>query len=137
MRMSATPLLSMFRESLQRMRNSVSNVAAASVGDLPIARPSEQHTGKRTFSKIVQAAMLSLSSSGNIVSMLVHADALMFLFFAGQSLGYGFVNYIDPKDAEKAINTLNGLRLQTKTIKVPTKHHSCQSVGVAMMYVLC
>ncbi|MEE6459040.1 hypothetical protein FKM82_000521 [Ascaphus truei] len=36
----------------------------------------------------------------------------------GQSLGYGFVNYIDPKDAEKAINTLNGLRLQTKTIKV-------------------
>lgn len=37
---------------------------------------------------------------------------------AGQSLGYGFVNYIDPKDAEKAINTLNGLRLQTKTIKV-------------------
>ena len=40
------------------------------------------------------------------------------LVFAGQSLGYGFVNYIDPKDAEKAINTLNGLRLQTKTIKV-------------------
>uniref|UniRef100_UPI00398E5894 ELAV-like protein 2 isoform X6 n=1 Tax=Pristiophorus japonicus TaxID=55135 RepID=UPI00398E5894 len=35
----------------------------------------------------------------------------------GQSLGYGFVNYVDPKDAEKAINTLNGLRLQTKTIK--------------------
>lgn len=42
--------------------------------------------------------------------------------FAGQSLGYGFVNYVDPKDAEKAINTLNGLRLQTKTIKV--KIHS-------------
>lgn len=40
------------------------------------------------------------------------------LLFAGQSLGYGFVNYVDPKDAEKAINTLNGLRLQTKTIKV-------------------
>lgn len=39
-------------------------------------------------------------------------------FSTGQSLGYGFVNYIDPKDAEKAINTLNGLRLQTKTIKV-------------------
>uniref|UniRef100_UPI00398E9C5C ELAV-like protein 2 isoform X1 n=2 Tax=Pristiophorus japonicus TaxID=55135 RepID=UPI00398E9C5C len=36
----------------------------------------------------------------------------------GQSLGYGFVNYVDPKDAEKAINTLNGLRLQTKTIKM-------------------
>lgn len=43
----------------------------------------------------------------------------------GQSLGYGFVNYIDPKDAEKAINTLNGLRLQTKTIKVRTQNDFC------------
>lgn len=40
------------------------------------------------------------------------------LLFAGQSLGYGFVNYHRPEDAEKAINTLNGLRLQNKTIKV-------------------
>lgn len=38
----------------------------------------------------------------------------------GQSLGYGFVNYVDPNDADKAINTLNGLKLQTKTIKVST-----------------
>ncbi|GBM67944.1 hypothetical protein AVEN_214716-1, partial [Araneus ventricosus] len=36
----------------------------------------------------------------------------------GQSLGYGFVNYVRAEDAEKAINTLNGLRLQNKTIKV-------------------
>lgn len=43
---------------------------------------------------------------------------MTFSFSPGQSLGYGFVNYVDPKDAEKAINTLNGLRLQTKTIKV-------------------
>lgn len=42
---------------------------------------------------------------------------------SGQSLGYGFVNYVEPKDAEKAINTLNGLRLQTKTIKVGTVLH--------------
>uniref|UniRef100_A0A671Q4H3 ELAV-like protein 4 n=1 Tax=Sinocyclocheilus anshuiensis TaxID=1608454 RepID=A0A671Q4H3_9TELE len=47
----------------------------------------------------------------------------------GQSLGYGFVNYIDPKDAEKAINTLNGLRLQTKTIKV--RDHTSGSVNSA------
>ena len=39
---------------------------------------------------------------------------------SGQSLGYGFVNYKDPADAEKAINNLNGLRLQNKTIKVRT-----------------
>lgn len=37
---------------------------------------------------------------------------------AGQSLGYGFVNYQKQEDAEKAINTFNGLRLQNKTIKV-------------------
>lgn len=37
----------------------------------------------------------------------------------GHSLGYGFVNYVTAKDAERAINTLNGLRLQSKTIKVP------------------
>jgi len=36
----------------------------------------------------------------------------------GQSLGYGFVNYVRLEDAEKAINSLNGLRLQNKLIKV-------------------
>lgn len=40
------------------------------------------------------------------------------LLFTGQSLGYGFVNYQRADDADKAINTLNGLRLQNKTIKV-------------------
>ena len=38
--------------------------------------------------------------------------------FSGQSLGYGFVNYKDQDSAEKAIQTLNGLRLLNKTIKV-------------------
>lgn len=37
-------------------------------------------------------------------------------------MGYGFVNYVDPNDADKAINTLNGLKLQTKTIKVSRIH---------------
>lgn len=32
---------------------------------------------------------------------------------------------MDPKDAEKAINTLNGLRLQTKTIKVKAALSAC------------
>lgn len=40
----------------------------------------------------------------------------------GQSLGYGFVNYHRAEDAEKAISTLNGLRLQNKTIKVRPSH---------------
>ena len=41
---------------------------------------------------------------------------------AGQSLGYGFVNYHRADDATKAIQTLNGLRLQNKTIKVRKKN---------------
>jgi len=47
------------------------------------------------------------------------------MFFpAGHSLGYGFVNYVTAKDAERAINTLNGLRLQSKTIKVGHRDES-------------
>lgn len=46
----------------------------------------------------------------------------------GQSLGYGFVNYHRPEDAEKAINTLNGLRLQNKTIKVKYENIIANSV---------
>ncbi len=37
---------------------------------------------------------------------------------AGESLGYGFVNYERAEDSQKAIRTLNGLRLQNKVIKV-------------------
>jgi hypothetical protein len=40
------------------------------------------------------------------------------ILISGQSLGYGFVNYHNPDDATKAIQTFNGLRLQNKTIKV-------------------
>lgn len=39
-------------------------------------------------------------------------------FFLGQSLGYGFVNFLRMEDADKAVKNLNGLRLQNKTIKV-------------------
>ncbi len=39
----------------------------------------------------------------------------------GQSLGYGFVNFLRTEDADKAVKTMNGLRLQNKTIKVNKK----------------
>lgn len=42
----------------------------------------------------------------------------------GQSLGYGFVNYQRAEDADKAVSTFNGLRLQNKTIKVSEKADS-------------
>nr|AYN74329.1 elav [Nucula tumidula] len=53
----------------------------------------------------------------------------------GQSLGYGFVNYKNAADADKAINTLNGLRLQNKTIKVSFARPSCESIKGANLYI--
>ncbi|XP_050399964.1 ELAV-like protein 1 isoform X2 [Patella vulgata] len=53
----------------------------------------------------------------------------------GQSLGYGFVNYKRIDDAEKAINTLNGLRLQNKTIKVSFARPSSETIKGANLYI--
>lgn len=54
---------------------------------------------------------------------------------SGQSLGYGFVNYKCARDADKAIHTLNGLRLQNKTIKVSLARPSCESIKGANLYI--
>lgn len=53
----------------------------------------------------------------------------------GQSLGYGFVNYLKPEDAEQAIKILNGLRLQNKTIKVSYARPSSESIKDANLYI--
>ncbi|XP_009068658.1 PREDICTED: ELAV-like protein 2 isoform X1 [Acanthisitta chloris] len=70
------------------------------------------------------------SSIGEIESCKLVRDKI-----TGQSLGYGFVNYTVPKVAEKAICTLNGLRLQTKTIKVSYARPSSVSIRNANLYV--
>jgi ELAV like protein 2/3/4 len=54
---------------------------------------------------------------------------------SGQSLGYGFVNYQQTDDASKAIQTLNGLRLQNKTIKVSYARPSSEAIKGANLYV--
>jgi len=51
------------------------------------------------------------------------------------SLGYGFVNFVTPSDAERAISTLNGLRLQSKTIKVSYARPSSESIKDANLYI--
>ena len=40
------------------------------------------------------------------------------------SLGYAFVNYQEPRDARKAIRSLQGMKLTTKTIKVLITSHN-------------
>lgn len=59
------------------------------------------------------------SSVGDVESAKLIRDKV-----AGHSLGYGFVNFVNPNDAERAISTLNGLRLQSKTIKVMCQRSS-------------
>ncbi|XP_017785470.1 PREDICTED: ELAV-like protein 3 isoform X3 [Nicrophorus vespilloides] len=70
------------------------------------------------------------SSIGDVESCKLIRDKV-----TGQSLGYGFVNYHRPEDAEKAINTLNGLRLQNKTIKVSYARPSSEAIKGANLYV--
>ncbi|KAK1343432.1 hypothetical protein QTO34_016212 [Cnephaeus nilssonii] len=58
-----------------------------------------------------------ISSIGEVESVKLLRDKV-----AGHSLGYGFVNYVTTKEAEKAINTLNRLWLQSKTIRGQQRH---------------
>ncbi|CAG0914833.1 unnamed protein product [Notodromas monacha] len=53
----------------------------------------------------------------------------------GQSLGYGFVNFHRAEDAEKAINQLNGVRIQNKIIKVSYARPSSETIKGANLYV--
>lgn len=70
------------------------------------------------------------SSIGQVDSCKLIKDKL-----SGQSLGYAFVNFSRPEDADKAIATLNGMRLQNKTIKVSLARPSSDSIKNANLYV--
>merc|ERR1711887_292086 len=70
------------------------------------------------------------SSIGELESCKLIRDKV-----TGQSLGYGFVNYHRQEDASKAIQTLNGLRLQNKTIKVSYARPSSEAIKGANLYV--
>lgn len=70
------------------------------------------------------------SSIGEVESCKLIRDKV-----TGQSLGYGFVNYQQADDANKAITTLNGLRLQNKTIKVSYARPSSEAIKGANLYV--
>ncbi|XP_075993609.1 ELAV-like protein 1 isoform X3 [Genypterus blacodes] len=70
------------------------------------------------------------SSVGDVESAKLIRDKV-----AGHSLGYGFVNFVNPSDAERAISTLNGLRLQSKTIKVSFARPSSDTIKDANLYI--
>ncbi|KAM9365732.1 ELAV-like protein 1 [Pholidichthys leucotaenia] len=70
------------------------------------------------------------SSVGDVESAKLIRDKV-----AGHSLGYGFVNFVNHSDAERAISTLNGLRLQSKTIKVSYARPSSDLIKDANLYI--
>lgn len=51
------------------------------------------------------------------------------------SLGYAFINYDNTEDAKKAIDSLNGLPLQNKTIKVSYARPSSATIKNANLYI--
>lgn len=52
-----------------------------------------------------------------------------------QSLCYGFVNYANVEDADKAIKTFNGLKIENKMIKVSFARPSSETIKGANLYV--
>uniref|UniRef100_UPI003AB0743F ELAV-like protein 1 isoform X2 n=1 Tax=Centroberyx gerrardi TaxID=166262 RepID=UPI003AB0743F len=72
------------------------------------------------------------SSVGDVESAKLIRDKVA---GTSHSLGYGFVNFVNPSDAERAISTLNGLRLQSKTIKVSFARPSSDTIKDANLYI--
>nr|CAH8840459.1 unnamed protein product [Trichobilharzia regenti] len=54
---------------------------------------------------------------------------------SGESLGYAFVKFCNSADAGKAIKTMNGLRLQNKTVKVSLARPSSEAIKGANLYI--
>jgi len=119
------------------MQNGMADVLAASGVNIP--SQADMDEGDRKTNLIVnylpqtmtQEEIRSLFSSiGEVESCKLIRDKV-----TGQSLGYGFVNYHRQEDASKAIQTLNGLRLQNKTIKVSYARPSSEAIKGANLYV--
>ncbi|KAJ8300524.1 hypothetical protein KUTeg_022043 [Tegillarca granosa] len=51
------------------------------------------------------------------------------------SYGFGFVDYETPEDAQRAIQTLNGLQIQHKTIKVALARPGDEAIKGANIYI--
>lgn len=119
------------------MQNGIADVLAATGVNIPSQADLDE--GDRKTNLIVnylpqtmtQEEIRSLFSSiGEVESCKLIRDKV-----TGQSLGYGFVNYHRQEDASKAIQTLNGLRLQNKTIKVSYARPSSEAIKGANLYV--
>lgn len=65
----------------------------------------------------------------------IHSCRLMVDKATGNSMGYAFVNYTKRDDAERAIKTFNGLKMQNKTLRVDHARPSGEAVKGSNVYV--
>ena len=70
------------------------------------------------------------SEFGTVSSCKLVRDKL-----TGNSLGYAFVNYLEPEHAAKAVRELNQLRVQSKNIKVSYARPSSEDIKNANLYI--
>jgi RNA recognition motif-containing protein len=119
----------------------LSVVLPGKCADLRDTLPLKRDARNGSSSSRLVSSFAELIDQGELINRKVRFGAasiinLSLFLLAGQSLGYGFVNYHRPEDAEKAINTLNGLRLQNKTIKVSVGGFSILSPSAFFFFFL-
>lgn len=60
---------------------------------------------------------------------------LMFDRQTGYSFGYGFVEYVNEADAQKAIETVNGYQIEHKRLKVALARPNCEDTKNTNLYI--
>ena len=120
----------------------ISNSTCTTVGSALPTTPADDESKTNLIINYLPQTMTQedlrnlFSSIGELESCKLIRDKL-----TGSSLGYGFVNFVKAVDAEKAINSLNGLRMQQKTIKVQYVFFSslekCCNFCVTLKGILC
>lgn len=80
---------------------------------------------------------MSEEDVGNLFSCVgaLHSCKLMVDPKSGVSKGFAFVNYYTEEDADRAISTYNGLRLQNKTLRVAYSRPGGDEIKAANVYV--
>ncbi|VDN81605.1 unnamed protein product [Brugia pahangi] len=128
------------QQQSQALSNGNGNQCYASSSMLPSNSPILESDGEAKATNLIinylpqnmtqEEVHALFSTLGEIDSCKLVRDKV-----TGQSLGYGFVNYVRQEDAYKAVTSLNGLRLQNKTIKVSFARPSSESIKGANLYV--
>lgn len=123
--------VSSFSNNLNTASSVNNNISNGSLSQLPLEESKTNLIINYLPQAMTQEDLRNLFCSiGELESCKLIRDKV-----TGQSLGYGFVNFTKASDAERAITSLNGLRMQQKTIKVSYARPSTPLIKDANLYV--